>query len=68
MREHPLSYRKRQLEKLVQKVTDGWLRYSESFTDGGKLLAAAERMGLEGVVSKMWVNAYRPGERATGSR
>ena len=49
----------RRLEKLVLKVMDGWLRYSESFTDGAKLLAAAEHMGLEGVVSKMWVNIYR---------
>ena len=62
-REHPLSYRKRKLEKLVLKVEDGWLRYSESFTDGAKLLAAAERMGLEGVVSKIWANAYRSGAR-----
>lgn len=59
LREHPLSYRKRRLEKLVLKVGDGRLRYSESFTDGAKLLAAAERMGLEGVVSKLWVSAYR---------
>lgn len=58
-----MSYRKRQLEKLVLKVRDGWLRYSESFSDGAKLLAAAERMGLEGVVSKLWVNAYRSGPR-----
>jgi bifunctional non-homologous end joining protein LigD len=58
LREHPLSCRKRRLEKLVLKVGVGWLRCSESFTDGGKLLAAAERMGLEGVVSKLWVNAY----------
>jgi ATP-dependent DNA ligase len=46
-REHPLPYRKCQLEKLVLKVKDGWPRYSESFTDGAILLAAAERMGLE---------------------
>jgi len=38
---------------------DGWLRYSASFTDGAKLLAAAERMGLEGVMSKTWVMPYR---------
>jgi bifunctional non-homologous end joining protein LigD len=63
LREHPLSYRKRLLEKLVLKVNDGWLRYSESFTDGAKLLVVAERMGLEGVVSKLWVNAYRSGLR-----
>jgi bifunctional non-homologous end joining protein LigD len=30
LREHPLSYRKRQLEKLVLKVRDGWLRYFET--------------------------------------
>jgi ATP-dependent DNA ligase len=33
------------------------------FTNGGKLLAAAERMGIEGVVSKIWVNGYRSGPR-----
>src|SRR5215467_9261677 len=66
LREHPLSYRKSRLEKLVLKVGDGWLRYSESFTDGAKLLAAAERMGLEGVVSKMWVMLTPLVRAATG--
>jgi len=55
-----LSNRKRRLEKLVLKVRDGWLGYSE-FYGGSKLLAAAERMGLEDVVSKMWVMPYRSG-------
>jgi len=57
VREHPLSYR-------MLKVGDGWLRYSESFTDGSKLLAVAERIGLEVVVSKMWVMPYRSGSRS----
>jgi len=47
-----LSERKHHLERLVLKVRDGWLRYSESFTDGAMLLVAADRMGLEGIVSK----------------
>jgi hypothetical protein len=34
----------------VLKVKDDWLRYSESFTDGAKILAVAERMGLEDAV------------------
>jgi len=39
LREHSLSYRKRQLQKLVMKVRDGWLRYSESFSDDVEHLA-----------------------------
>jgi len=45
----------------VLKVRDGWLRFSESFTDGAKLLASAEKMGLEGIVSKRRDGAYRSG-------
>jgi ATP-dependent DNA ligase len=47
-----MSGRKRHLEKLVLKVPENWLRYSESFTDGAKLLATANCMDLEGIVSK----------------
>ena len=63
LREDPLSYRKRRLEKLVLKVRDGWLRYCESFTDGARLLASAEKMGLEGVVSKRLDAPYRSGTK-----
>jgi bifunctional non-homologous end joining protein LigD len=45
----------------VLKVRDGWLRYSESFTNGAKLFVVADRMGLEGIVSKMASMPYRSG-------
>ena len=40
---------------------DNRLRLSDGFDDGVKLLAAAERMRLEGVVSKRRDGAYRSG-------
>jgi hypothetical protein len=53
--------RKRALEKLVYKANDNRLRLSESFDDGSKLLVAAERMHLEGIVSKRRDAPYRSG-------
>jgi bifunctional non-homologous end joining protein LigD len=61
LRGRSLSERKHRLEKLVLKVRDGWLRYSETFTDGAKLLVAADHMGLEGIVSKKANTPYRSG-------
>jgi len=64
-----LSERKHRLERLVLKVRDGWLRYSESFTDGAMLLVAADRMGLEGIVSKKRQSCHSDPDRCpTGSR
>jgi ATP-dependent DNA ligase len=40
------------------------LRYSESFEDAGKLLAAADAMQLEGIVSKRRDGKYRSGTRS----
>jgi bifunctional non-homologous end joining protein LigD len=48
----PLVERKALLARLVHQAADNRLRLSESFDDGDKLLASAEKMGLEGVVSK----------------
>ena len=62
-RDLPLVTRKLALEKLVYKVRDNWLRYSETFDDGEKLLASCERMGLEGIVSKRRDAPYRSGKR-----
>jgi hypothetical protein len=39
------------------------LAYSEPFTDGATLLAAADRMGLEGIVSRSAKAPYRSGPR-----
>ena len=52
LRALPLVERKAKLEKLVYKTRDNWLRFSENFNDGVKLLASCDRMGLEGIVSK----------------
>ena len=57
LRELPLTNRKLALEKLITKARDH--RFSENFDDGVKLLASAERMGLEGIVSKRRDASYR---------
>ena len=61
--ELPLMERKFALEKLVYKASDDRLRLSEHFDDGLKLLVAAERMGLEGIVSKKRDAPYRAGKK-----
>src|SRR5262245_1651036 len=63
LRGMPLSDRKERLERLVSKVSDTWLCYVETFTDGATLLKAADRMGLEGIVSKKANASYRSGPR-----
>jgi bifunctional non-homologous end joining protein LigD len=62
LRALPLIERKAKLEKLVYKTRDNWLRFSESFRDGVKLLASCDRMGLEGIVSKRKYAPYRSGK------
>jgi bifunctional non-homologous end joining protein LigD len=60
----PLVERKALLTRLVLKTADSRLRLSETFDDGAKLLAAAEKTGLEGVVSKRRDAPYRSGTRS----
>jgi len=48
---------------LIMGAGDSRLRLSDGFEDGAELLAAAERMGLEGVVSKRHDSTYRSGPR-----
>jgi bifunctional non-homologous end joining protein LigD len=64
VREPPLVQRKAKLQRLVLSAGADWLRCSENFTDGIKLLAASEHMGLEGVVSKRRDAPYRSGKRS----
>jgi bifunctional non-homologous end joining protein LigD len=45
----------------VSKANVAWLLYSDSFADGATLLAAADRMELEGIVSKKANMPYRSG-------
>ena len=63
LRELPLFERKARLEKLILAANANWLHYSESFDDGLELLAAADRMHLEGIVSKRRDAPYRSGKR-----
>jgi bifunctional non-homologous end joining protein LigD len=59
----PLVSRQQALHLHVLKVASDRLRFSESFDDGLKLLVAAERMGLEGIVSKRRDAPYRSGRQ-----
>jgi bifunctional non-homologous end joining protein LigD len=61
VRELPLAERKDLLVVLIMGAGDSRLRLSDGFDDGAELLAAAERMGLEGVVSKRRDAPYRSG-------
>jgi bifunctional non-homologous end joining protein LigD len=62
LRDQPLIGRKALLKRLLHKANDDWLRLSETFNDGAKLLAGCERMGLEGIVSKKRDAPYRSGK------
>jgi bifunctional non-homologous end joining protein LigD len=53
-----LEDRKRLLREALN--TDARIRYSESFDDGAKLLAAAKEQGLEGIVAKRRDAKYEP--------
>jgi bifunctional non-homologous end joining protein LigD len=59
LRELPLEKHKLSLEKLLKKSRDTTIRFSASFDDGEKLLAHAEALGLEGIVSKGRERPYR---------
>jgi bifunctional non-homologous end joining protein LigD len=68
VRQLPLVERKDLLMVLVMGAGDERLRLSDGFDDGVELLAAAERTGLEGIVSKKAMAPDRSGTHATGSR
>jgi bifunctional non-homologous end joining protein LigD len=61
VRNLPLVERKALLTRPVLRTADSHLYLSETFDDGVKLLAATEKMGLEGVVSKRLDARYRSG-------
>ena len=62
LRPLPLVERKRRLARLVSRSEIPCLHLVQSFDDGSALLAAAERHGLEGIVSKRRGAPYRSGE------
>ena len=55
--------RRSRLAALLSKVNDERLKMSESFDDAAKLLEAAGRMNLEGIVSKKRTAPYLAGVR-----
>jgi bifunctional non-homologous end joining protein LigD len=64
IRSLPLVERREKLRDVLIRIDDGTLRFSEEFTDPVKLLAATDKMGLEGVVSKRRTAPYRSGTRS----
>ena len=57
----PLIDRRLQLAELVARSSVHCLHLVQAFDNGAKLLQAAERQGLEGIVSKRQASAYRSG-------
>ena len=64
VRPKPLVERREVLRELLITVDDDRLRFSEEFGDPVKLLQVAEKMGLEGIVSKRKSAPYRSWPRA----
>ena len=58
-RPQPLSVRRAKLAELLERFDNSFVRFSEGFGDGEKLLAECERLGLEGIVSKRLDQPYR---------
>jgi bifunctional non-homologous end joining protein LigD len=58
----PLRRRRRLLERLLAHAKIPGLLLVPTFDDGVKLLAAADRHGLEGIVSKRQASPYRSGQ------
>ena len=52
VRQEPLEHRRERLQALLANADGDLLRFSESFDDPVKLLEAAVKLGLEGIVSK----------------
>jgi bifunctional non-homologous end joining protein LigD len=59
LRPLPLAERRRRLERLLVRSDVPCLRLVECFDDGVKLLEGAERLQLEGIVSKRRAAPYR---------
>jgi bifunctional non-homologous end joining protein LigD len=61
VRSEPLEQRRERLEGLLAGTDGDLLRLSVSFDDPVKLLEAAVKLGLEGIVSKRRNQPYRAG-------
>ena len=58
----PMMARSAKLEKILQRFDNGFVRFSETFSDAERLLAECEKHGLEGIVSKRKDAPYRSGK------
>lgn len=61
MRELPLLFRRAKLAGLLRQAGSAVLRYSETFADPDRLLAAVKAQGLPGIVSKLGMQPYVSG-------
>ena len=57
----PLHERKAQLAGVVAAADDEHLQFSGDFPNPEKLLAACQKMGIEGIVSKRLESTYQSG-------
>jgi bifunctional non-homologous end joining protein LigD len=64
VRSLPLVERREKLCDVLIRIEDDTLRLSEEFTDPVKLLVAADKMGLEGIVSKRRTAPYLSGTKS----
>jgi bifunctional non-homologous end joining protein LigD len=64
LRQQPLEDRKEKLRALIIGADDHTLRFSDAFDDPEKLLAVADQMGLEGIVSKKRSAPYVAGSNS----
>jgi bifunctional non-homologous end joining protein LigD len=62
LRTLPLLGRKELLKKIVDKAP-ACLQFVEHFPNGADLLEAADKLGIEGIVSKLGDKPYRSGTR-----
>jgi bifunctional non-homologous end joining protein LigD len=62
LRRRALVERRAMLRHLINQADDHVLRFSETFPDPVKLLAVANKQGLEGIVSKVRSQPYRSGK------
>ena len=61
LRSLPLAERRQHLVRLVSLSEISRLHLVQIFNDGDRLLAEAERMELQGIVSKRWAAPYKSG-------
>jgi bifunctional non-homologous end joining protein LigD len=64
VRAEPLDHRRARLNRLLSAADGDILRFSEAFEDPIKLLEAAVKLGLEGIVSKKRDQPYVSGRNA----